>query len=318
MLSLWLWRNAAIIALLTGAVAGGGCLANDKGNATPNAAPSSGPNPATILLAQKTRHQASTPRRAMPQCKAIPFVANVQLAEASGTAFFEDAGLVVVSDSGHNGNYQILEPSSGRSIEQGKLDIGGSSDDFEGLTVSGQTLYALTSSGILSEFARVSNGFKRKRNPYPIGPPQPGCPARKYNCGANYEGMCLGTISNQALSGCVGVAVSKRRGTLVCLVKKPDGRLAIDNNRTLKVARSEILSGCSIDQVGSVWIATNLLGANTLIEVTAKATWRYSTWAVGSIEAIAKIGKETILFSDTQRAPSAAFRYRCKRPEIVE
>ena len=119
------------------------------------------------------------------------------------------------------------------------------------------------------------------------------------------------------LAGCDGAAVSKRDGALVCIHRDDKGQLTLDPKRRVVVARGEILSGCDVGIGGSVWVASNLLGANVVTEVGQSEKHRYQTWAPGSIEAITIVGENSdggvdiVLVSDTNSAPSAAFRYRC-------
>ncbi len=257
---------------------------------------------------------ASSSRR---DCIPVSYIESVDLGEASGAVHIDGLGLVVVSDSGHRGAYRILDVKTGAELERGMLDTAGTSDDFEGLAFKTGTLYALTSNGLMSEFRRDASRkrFVRKLPPYRIGPKLSGCGDRRSNCGPNYEGLCLGQAAAKPLNGCDGAAVSKAAGTLVCLTISASGRAAIDDGKTVDVAMRETPSGCAIDERGSVWVATNIIGANTLIEVRDLGQEAYSTWARGSIEAIEHIGNEIVVFSDTQGSPSAAFRYRCARRE---
>jgi len=254
---------------------------------------------------------------AEPLCAPAPFAATIDVAEASGAVLFDGLGLVVASDSDHHGAYQIVEPTTGELVSASRLPLSEeTSDDIEGLSAVGKTLVAITSTGMIYEFTHNGSAFEATNSPYPVGDAQAGCPHRSTNCGYNWEGLCLGPPSVPALRGCAGAAVSKRDGTLVCLTRSESGQLAIDPTRTLAAGRRETLSGCAIDGAGGIWVATNLLAANAVTMFAESHEQLYKTWAVGSIEAIAVLSwsdraSEIVLLSDTARAPSAAFRYRC-------
>ncbi len=271
--------------------------------------------PATRVTEKPPAEQSDGPAVV---CEVLEFEPVLDLPEASGAVPFDGVGLVVVGDSGHHGAYVVVDPETGKISERGRLPLGGArSDDIEGLTVARrgkkQRLIAINSGGLILELERADEGFVLVSEPYRFTPLDRDCSERSANCGRNWEGICLGDAT--AFPGCVGAAVSKRDGELVCLVRDAKGKLALNKDQRVSVARGKTLSGCSIDRSGTVWVSSNVLGANMLHSVDGETPSRHPILVAGSIEAIAvtdEVGGITLaLFSDANRAPSTAFRYRC-------
>src|SRR3569623_1123910 len=64
-----------------------------------------------------------------------------------------DGKLVAVGDSGQHGAYAIIDPDSGKTLEQGHLPLGDppdASDDLEGLSTLDGKLVAISSAGWIS------------------------------------------------------------------------------------------------------------------------------------------------------------------------
>ena len=240
-------------------------------------------------------------------CEALAFVETIDVAEASGAELI-DAGLMVVSDSGNDGDYVIVDPDTGAIRERGKLPLAEAAEDFEGLARRGDGVVALTSAGWVHEYRRLAGGFELSRPPYPIDTGSWHCEASETNCGPNWEGLCLGEVEIQG-HRCDGFAVAKRDGTLVCVVG--DDRLRLAPEIQVDVAPRRTLAGCAIS-AGRIWAVTNLLGANAILEVEADgAVTPRLSMAPGSTEAVAASGETVYRVSDTSNHPSIAGRYRC-------
>ncbi|MBS1123370.1 MAG: hypothetical protein H6Q90_5598, partial [Deltaproteobacteria bacterium] len=98
-------------------------------------------------------------------CTQLPFESTSPVHEASGAAWMPIGGkpaLVVIGDSGNEGEYAIIDPDSGKTLELGKLPLGGPGDDLEGVAVRGGKLVALTSPGWIQEWVRndAAKGFE--------------------------------------------------------------------------------------------------------------------------------------------------------------
>lgn len=241
-------------------------------------------------------------------CEPLAFAEHIDLAEASGADLI-DAGLLLVSDSGNRGAYVLVDPGSGAVRERGQLPLGDAADDLEGLAHRGDRIFALSSSGWVHEYRRDQNGFELVAAPYPIGPEPWRCAKGKINCGANWEGLCLGEVTAGGRR-CDGFAASMRDGALVC-VAVAEGRLTLVPDVAIKVSPRHTLAGCAIS-AGRTWAVTNVLGANAILEVSAGgAVSPRLSLAPGSTEAVAARGSEVYRFSDTADRPSIAGRYRC-------
>ena len=246
-------------------------------------------------------------------CDALPFAATTPLAEASGAAWLPD-GLIVVSDSGNDGAYAILDPETGDTREQGKLPLGAASDDIEGLAARGDKLYGLTSGGWMRVWRRDGTGFALVDGPYPIGTGDMVCKADKGNCGYNYEGLCLAPLGGD---GCTGFAASKTDGHLYCLTVGEHG-LVVDPARSIAVARPKHLGDCTFGDDGTLWIGGNIFSGNAIWRVDG---WRdpahakvvaIGNFGIGNAEVIAVRGDVLYRMSDTNSAPSLMAKFRCR------
>ena len=258
-------------------------------------------------------------------CQRLPFAADITLPEASGAVYLPGppATVLVVADSGNRGQWAELDAADGKVVAHGRLPLdGGASDDLEGLSVLGGRFYGLTSSGYLREWERAEGAFRLVREAYPIATPGDGSPALsckhagKVNCGANFEGLCLG---DAPAGGCVGWAAAKANGTLYCLERGDDGRLQVDRSRAVKVAAHGLVSGCVVAPGGALLVGTNLFGGNAVYQVTAAGGDHPQISLVDRLgpgfgEAIA-LGPDGVLYrlSDTGGAPSMMARYHCPR-----
>ena len=84
------------------------------------------------------------------ECEKLPFAESTPVPEASGAGWLEIDGalaLVVVSDSGNDGAYGIVDPETGKTREEGKLPLGKAGADIEGVAAKAGLLYGVTSSG---------------------------------------------------------------------------------------------------------------------------------------------------------------------------
>tara|TARA_R110002073_G_scaffold208011_2_gene368307 strand:+ start:44423 stop:45445 length:1023 start_codon:yes stop_codon:yes gene_type:complete len=261
-------------------------------------------------------------------CKRQPFASSIPIAEASGATWMPDTSLLVIGDSGTDGAFLRLSSADGSVLTKGKLPLdSGASDDLEGLSRIGSTLFGITSSGYMREWEPKGDTFVLARKSYSIarkGDTKSVCASAKdSNCGPNYEGLCLLDTAADAKPSddapCVGYAAAKARGSLVCLVRRPDGRLAARPEHTISVANPKTLSGCHFDPQGRLWFGNNVFAANTvgLIEdhqhvKSAKIT-RVGALGLGFAEAIAVgTGGQVFRFSDTTGSPSLLDKYICR------
>ena len=261
-------------------------------------------------------------------CKRQPFASKIPIAEASGATWMPDTSLLVIGDSGTDGAFLRLNSADGSVLTKGKLPLdSGASDDLEGLSRIGSTLFGITSSGYMREWEPKGDTFVLSRKSYSIalkGDTKSVCASAKdSNCGPNYEGLCLLDTAADAKPSddapCVGYAAAKARGSLVCLVRRPDGRLAARPEHTISVAAPKTLSGCHFDPKGRLWFGNNVFAANTvgLIEghqhpKSAKIT-RIGALGLGFAEAIAVgTGGQVFRFSDTTGSPSLLDKYICR------
>lgn len=289
----------------------------------PAAAPASGPAAA-----------------ARPTCTRQPFASPLDLAEASGATYLPDAEtpvLLVVGDSGTRGAFLELDLETGKTLASGRLPLGrGASDDLEGITVIGETIYGITSSGWMRHWRRHPKRsgdarYELVTGPYPVA--EPGADdaglvcasARDVNCGRNYEGLCLRDAPDPAAT-CAGFAVSKADGKLYCLTLQPNGRVLAHAEDPIPVGPPETLTGCDFvpgATAGSaadlVWVGSNTFAANRVFTVAgwqAPASARVSLvgmLGLGFGEALALApGGAVYRFSDTANARSLADRYQCE------
>ena len=273
------------------------------------------------------RLAANTPDKEL-SCKRQPFASRIPIAEASGATWMEDDTLLVIGDSGTNGAFLRLHSGDGSVLNKGALPLdSGASDDLEGLSRIGSTIYAITSSGFMREWKPSGDAFELARKSYSIAPKgdtKHACAsARDSNCGPNYEGLCLLAAASEITANdkapCVGFAASKARGELVCLTHDAKGRLALRPQHTISVAAPKTLSGCHFDADGKLWFGNNVFAANSVGFVEGYQTPKSATitrlgaLGLGFAEAIA-LGPDgqVVRFSDTTGSPSLLDKYICR------
>ncbi len=108
---------------------------------------------------------------AADKCTELPFDKSTPLPEASGAAWLEIDGapaLVVISDSGNDGAYAVIDRVE-RHREQGKLPLGGQRRP-RGHRRARRKLYVLTSPGWVRVYERRGRGFALLDGPYSLGP----------------------------------------------------------------------------------------------------------------------------------------------------
>lgn len=300
--------------------------------ATTTATTTAAPAPAAATAAPS----AATAGAPLPTgCEKQPFVDDLPIAEASAAVVTELDGvatLMVIGDSGHDGDYLLVDPQSGAVRERGKLPLGGRGDDLEGLAVRGDRFWALTSSGWLRAWKRrgpPTPGFELVTGPVAIGAGQGAnamtCGLRRANCGRNFEGLCLapraGGKRPHPEEECVGMAASKADGRLYCIVEK-DEALTVDPARWIAVSKPEALADCNIDGE-TLWAGANLFDFNRVWrvdgwrtpEVTASVQVReLGTLGTGFCEGMAVAGDTMFRLSDTQGSPSLVSKFRCSPP----
>lgn len=265
-----------------------------------------------ILVAcnKSERPKQQTPAApAKLECEHLDFEATTPIAEASGAAWIGDQ-LVVVSDSGHSGDYAIVDSGDGKTVETGKLPLGVAGDDIEGLATHGDKVYGLTSSGWIRVWQREGKGFLMVDGPYAIG--KDACAIDATNCAKNYEGLALAPES----SGCAGFACSKTDGRLYCLVER-GGRYELDPSRHINIDKKDVVADCAFSPDGVLLVGNNLFGLGNVYRVdgwqdpaTAKVTL-IDALGVGFPEVIAARGDIIYRMSDTGGAPSMMAKFRC-------
>jgi hypothetical protein len=268
------------------------------------------------------------------QCELLPFAETTPVPEASGAAWLA-GGLLVISDSGNDGAYAIVDPETGKTVEEGKLPLGDpevTGADLEGVasrsSVPGTRIYTLTGAGWVRVYTRAGAGFTLVDGPYALGPVDLAdkklpagatgmvCPGHHGNCGRDYEGLCLAPDATG--SPCDGFAAAKADGRLYCL-HLARGRLAVDRAISIPaVDDGKSLADCAFSAAGELYVGANAFGAGRVYQVH---DWR--TPARARVVPIAPIGPgfpETLavagdLFyrmSDMGGAPSLMAKYRCK------
>ncbi|HEY5936211.1 MAG TPA: hypothetical protein VIU61_16285 [Kofleriaceae bacterium] len=280
---------------------------------------------------------ASAPADAPPAetCTELPFAESTPVPEASGAAWLPIDGklaLVVISDSGNDGKYAIVDPETGATREEGKLPPGGAREDLEGAATRGGKLVAVTSPGWIRTWERTAQGFTLADGPYALGPidlekttdgnrPPEGtgmvCDAKLTNCGRNYEGLCL--APEPVTGACVGFVASKADGHLYCLVDEK-GRLAVRHEGSIAITKPGALADCAFAEDGTLFAGSNLFDLSTVYRVDgwqAPATAKVSTVeqiGIGFPETIAARGDVIYRMSDTGgEGPSLMARFRCAR-----
>ena len=273
-------------------------------------------------------------------CTKQTFPRSLPLAEASGAAYLHtrDPRLVVVADSGNRGRYIELDPASGQVRARGRLplDLNDASDDLEGLTAVGNTIYGITSSGWVRHWRRTSapDGTPQYRLIRPAYPLQATSPTgldlvchsgRAANCARNFEGLCLHDASTH-IAPCAGFAVSKTDGALYCLIMDAGGTLAIAPEHTISISRPQSSTGChfTAGDRPQLWVGNNLFDGNRVLIVKGwEAPAQARTEDVGPLglgfgEAII-VGPATaservavFRFSDTASRRSWVDKYFCE------
>ncbi|HEY5951885.1 MAG TPA: hypothetical protein VIV40_40595 [Kofleriaceae bacterium] len=284
------------------------CRSSDKPSQVHEAArPQPAAEPADAAVA------AADPGHCEPQ----PFAASTPLPEASGAAWLTLDGklsLVMVSDSGHNGAYAVLDPDTGDTREQGTLPLGGGGDDLEGLAARGDKLFGLTSNGLIREWRRKGTGFELVDGPYAVGSEADGLSCKTFvRCAINYEGLALASAPR---GGCAGFACSKGDGRAYCLTEQ-EGRFAVDRTRSIAVTKPGALGDCTFDDADTLWAANNVFGADQVFRIdnwadvkTAKVV-PTSAFGIGFPEVIAVRGDVVYRVSDAGGAPSLMAKFRC-------
>jgi hypothetical protein len=241
-------------------------------------------------------------------CEQQPFAKSTPLAEASGAAWLTIDGklaMVVVADSGNDGEYVVLDPDTGETREQGKLPLGkgGDGDDIEGFTEHGGKLYGLTSFGEMRVWRRKGKGFELEEGPYRIGD----------ETQLNYEGLALAA---KPQAGCAGFACSKADGSVYCLAEQ-DGHYAVDEARRIDVTKEGALADCTFDERDQLWVGNNVFGSDQVFRIDG---WRdtgsakvvpTNAFGVGFPEVIAVRGDVIYRLSDTGGSPSLIAKFRC-------
>lgn len=260
--------------------------------------------------------------------------------EASGAAWLEVDGkpaMFVISDSGNDGKYGIVEASTGYTTEEGMLPLGeGAGDDLEGIAVRGGIFYVISSPGWVRTYKRATKSFELVDAPYALGPididdkggsrnrgdePPKGtgmvCAAKHTNCGRNYEGICLApdSITNPR---CIGFAASKADGHLYCL-QDDRGKLVVQYQNAIRIARPGVISDCAFAEDGSLYAGSNLFDAGNVYRVDH---WQdaaepkvslVGALGIGFPETLAVRGDVFYRMSDTGTAPSMMRKLRCPR-----
>jgi hypothetical protein len=256
-------------------------------------------------------------------CEELSFARELNLPEASGVTLLADPPrLMVVADSGHKGEYVFIDPGDGKELGRGQLPLDTfASDDIEGLSFAGGTLYALTSSGYMREFVPDgAGGFKRTRDAYPIGSVEDGIACRKataFNCASDFEGLCMREAALE--DGCVGYAAAKMSGKLRCLKKAADGKLEVAPEPAPAVTTQKTLSDCAVVAgKPEIWIGTNAVGMNGVaiirggLSQTPNIEW-LGPLGAGNGEALAVLPDGAMVrFSDLNQSPSLVRKYRCE------
>jgi hypothetical protein len=269
-------------------------------------------------------------------CEKLSFAESTPVPEASGAGWLEIDGalaLVVVSDSGNDGAYGIVDPETGTTREQGKLPLGAAGEDIEGVAVKAGLLYGVTSSGWIRAWKRVAKGFELAQDAYPLGPvdlsdkksklaPPEGagmvCGAKVGNCGRDYEGLCLANKPPAGEHACVGFVASRADGHLYCL-EQSGAELRVIRDKAIAIGKSGTLADCTFSDDDRLLVGANLFGTDQVVAVegwadpsSAKVV-PLAPIGVGFPEVIAARGDLIWRMSDTGGAPSLMARYRCPK-----
>jgi hypothetical protein len=272
------------------------------------------------------------------RCEQLQYADSSSVPEASGAAWLTIGGkpaLAVISDSGNDGAYAIVDPESGETTETGKLALGDAGEDFEGAAALREQLVTLSSSGWVRVYKHddAAKSFTPVGDTYALGPvdlPDKGtdgnrppkgdgmvCGAKVTNCGRNYEGLCLVDEAHRK-GACVGFAASKADGNLYCLTEEA-GKLVVHHDKAIPITRPGALADCAFGDDGSLWAGSNLFDLANVYAVTGwddPATAKVAMLAaigIGFPETLAVRGDTFYRMSDTGGSPSLLAKYRCKR-----
>lgn len=264
--------------------------------------------------------------------------------EASGAAWVTYQGkpaLFVIGDSGNQGAYGVIDPDTGDTLAQGSLGRANNGDDFEGLATRHGEIVSVVSSGRTGRIGEGSDGtFYGAGAREPLGPPiaeaeevpghgtQP--PKGKgmvcgnefaFNCGRNFEGICLDDRTQYTKGPCAGFVASKADGHLYCLLEHAGERTTYtaDYERSIAVAQPGQLADCAIGQDGSLWVGANIFGGNMVYRVEG---WEdpihakvetVGPYGIGNSEVLAVKDDVIYRMSDTNGSPSLMAKFRCRR-----
>lgn len=266
---------------------------------------------------------------ATASCSELPFAESTPVPEASGAAWLPGGeSLLVISDSGQDGAYAIVNAKTGETEQRGKLPLGGTDDDLEGIAERGGKYYAITSPGWIRVYALAGGQLKLVDGPYALGPidlvPQGDdrtptgtgmvCAAKHTNCGRNYEGLCLAPV--RAKGACIGFAASKADGHLYCIVERA-GRLAVQHAPAIAVTREGMMADCAFSEDGRLYAGSNAFDAGLVYRVRgwedpARAKVEpVAPMLIDFPETLAVRGDLIYRMSDTGGAPSLMKKYRC-------
>jgi outer membrane protein assembly factor BamB len=242
-------------------------------------------------------------------CEPQPFAMTTPLAEASGAGWITFRGkpaLFVLSDSGNDGAFAIVDPDGGDTIAQGSIGKSTHGDDYEGVTTRGGKLYAVISNGWYVRIDQDGEQFTATV-PRALGEPA-------QLDGKNFEGICL---DDSAQGSCIGFVASKGDGHLYCLDER-DGALHADFARSIAITSRKRVADCAIDERGTLWVGANIHELNKLYRVD---NWHEPAQArvvaldsvgVGNSEVLAVRGDTFYRMSDLDTAPSLMAKFRCK------
>ena len=277
------------------------------------------------------------------RCTQLPFADSSPVPEASGAAWLVIGGkpaLAVVSDSGNDGAYAVIDPDSGDTLETGKLPLGTlAGEDFEGAAAWDNQLVTINSAGWIRVYKHddAAKAFTPVGDAYPLGPvtlppksksggnaPPEGdgmvCDGMSTNCGRNYEGLCLVDAAHRPTgeAACVGFAASKADGKLYCLTEEA-GKLVAQHDRSVAITRGGALADCAFADDGTLWAGSNLFDFANVYEVTgwddpgSAKVGPLAGIGFGFPETLAVKGDVFYRMSDTGGAPSLLSKYRCAR-----
>ena len=270
---------------------------------------------ALVLAAACGKSQPQVAPAAPSRCTPLPFLPTTPVPEASAAAWLDVAGkpaLLVVGDSGNHGAYGLVDPETGATFEQGKLPLGETSDDLEGLSAHDGVIYGLVSSGWVYAWKRTDGSFALVDGPYLMAPEDSDMVCRKphkHNCARNYEGLCLAPHAGS--NGCDGYAASKADGKLYCVTFDAGHRLVVHEQDAIEVDAHDRLADCTYDEAGTLWAADNLLGLAQVFRIEGGRAEPFDTFGPGFPEVIAVRGDVFYRMSDLGGAPSLMAKFRC-------